>query len=78
VIFFGQAGTAKLLIFSQVILSLQLSFAVVPLVQFTSDRRTMGEFANPRWLKILAWVTAGIIALLNAYLLVVTVRDWMK
>jgi manganese transport protein len=77
VIFFGQAGTAKLLIFSQVILSLQLSFAVVPLVLFTSDRRMMGEFVNPRWLKILAWFTAGIIAVLNAYLLVVSVRDWM-
>jgi manganese transport protein len=77
VIFFGQAGTAKLLIFSQVILSLQLSFAVVPLVLFTSDRRMMGEFANPLWLKILAWFTAAIIAILNAYLLVVTVRDWM-
>jgi manganese transport protein len=78
VIFFGQAGTAKLLIFSQVILSLQLSFAVVPLIQFTNDRRMMGEFANPRWLKILAWFTAGIIAILNAYLLFVTIRDWIK
>jgi manganese transport protein len=77
VIFFGQSGTAKLLIFSQVILSLQLSFAVVPLVQFTGDRRKMGEFANPRWLKILAWSTAVIIGLLNAYLLLVTVRSWM-
>jgi manganese transport protein len=77
VIFFGQSGTAKLLIFSQVILSLQLSFAVVPLVMFTGDRRMMGEFVNPRWLKILAWITAGVIAILNAYLLVVTVRDWM-
>ena len=77
VIFFGQAGTAKLLIFSQVILSLQLSFAVVPLVQFTSDRRKMGEFVNPRWLKLLSWFVAGIIALLNAYLLVETVRDWI-
>jgi manganese transport protein len=78
VIFFGQDGTAKLLIFSQVILSLQLSFAVVPLVMFTSDRSMMGEFVNPRWLKILAWIAAGIIAILNAYLLVMTVRDWMK
>ncbi len=78
VIFFGQEGTAKLLIFSQVILSLQLSFAVVPLVMFTNDRRMMGEFVNSRWMKILAWITAGIIALLNAYLLVVTVRDWIK
>jgi manganese transport protein len=77
VIFFGQTGTAKLLIFSQVILSLQLSFAVVPLVMFTGDRRMMGEFVNPRWLKILAWFTAAVIALLNAYLLVMTIRDWM-
>jgi manganese transport protein len=78
VIFFGQAGTAKLLILSQVVLSLQLSFAVVPLVMFTNDRRVMGEFANPRWLKVLAWITAGIIAILNAYLLFDIVREWMR
>jgi manganese transport protein len=77
VIFFGQHGTAKLLIFSQVILSLQLSFAVVPLVQFTSDRRMMGKFVNARWLQLLSWTVAAIIAVLNAYLLVQTVRDWM-
>ncbi len=77
VVFFGQAGTAKLLILSQVILSLQLSFAVVPLVQFTGDRRKMGEFANPLWLKILAWSTAAVIAALNAYLMVISVRDWV-
>jgi manganese transport protein len=77
VILFGQQGTAKLLILSQVILSLQLSFAVVPLVQFTSDRKKMGEFVNPRWLKILAWFTAAVIGALNAYLLVVSIRDWM-
>jgi manganese transport protein len=76
VAFFGQGGTAKLLIFSQVILSLQLSFAVFPLVQFTSNRARMGEFVNPRWLKILSWTTAGIIAALNAYLLVQTVQGW--
>jgi manganese transport protein len=76
VAFFGHRGTAKLLIFSQVILSLQLSFAVFPLVQFTSNRARMGEFVNPFWLKILAWVTAWIIAILNAYLLVLTVKAW--
>ena len=74
VAFYGQSGTAKLLIFSQVILSLQLSFAVVPLVQFTSDRTRMGEFVNPFWLKILSWTVAGIIAVLNAYLLVLSVK----
>jgi len=78
VILFGSAGTAKLLILSQVVLSLQLSFAVVPLVQFTSDRRKMGEFVNPLWLKLLAWFSAVVIAGFNAYLLVVTVRDWLK
>ena len=72
VAWYGEHGTARLLIFSQVILSLQLSFAVFPLVQFTSDRKKMGEFANPGWLKLLAWLVAGIIAVLNAYLLVLT------
>ena len=66
---YGEKGTADLLILSQVILSLQLSFAVVPLVQFTSDKRKMGEFANPLWLKILAWTVAVLIMGLNAYLL---------
>ena len=62
----GESGTAKLLIFSQVVLSLQLAFAVIPLIIFTSDRRKMGEFVNPLWIKILAWLTAGIIVALNA------------
>src|SRR6185436_12073736 len=69
-IFYGESGTAKLLVFSQVILSLQLSFAVFPLVQFTSDRAKMGSFANPAWLKVLAYVVAVIIGSLNAWLLV--------
>jgi manganese transport protein len=62
----GESGTAKLLVVSQVVLSLQLSFAVIPLILFTSDRRKMGEFVNPAWVKILAWLTAGIIVTLNA------------
>jgi manganese transport protein len=73
----GASGTAKLLVLSQVILSLQLSFAVFPLVQFTSDKAKMGEFANARWLKLLAWSVAGLIAVLNAWLLVQTVREWL-
>jgi manganese transport protein len=64
----GESGTARLLILSQVILSLQLSFAVVPLVMFTNDKIKMGELANPMSLKILAWRVAGVIAVLNAYL----------
>ena len=68
--FWGERGTADLLIFSQVILSIQLSFAVFPLVMFTSDRRKMGDFVNSPWVKYLAWTTAIVIALLNAWLLV--------
>ena len=67
--FTGAGGTAKLLIWSQVILSLQLSFAVIPLVIFTGDRRKMGEFVNPPWLKALAWTTAILILALNLKLL---------
>jgi manganese transport protein len=69
----GESGTAKLLILSQVILSLQLSFAVFPLVMFTSSRAKMGEFANPRWLKAVAYSVAVLIAGLNVWLLMLTV-----
>ena len=62
---YGDNGAARLIILSQVILSLQLGFAVVPLMMFTSDRRKMGEFANPLWLKLLAWLTTAIIIVLN-------------
>lgn len=76
-VLYGESGTARLLILSQVILSLQLSFAVFPLVRFTSDRRKMGEFANAGWLRALAWTVAWFIALLNAWLLVQTARGWL-
>jgi manganese transport protein len=69
VVLYGERGTGPLLILSQVVLSLQLSFAVFPLVAFTGDRRKMGEFANPLWIKALAWPVAVIIAALNVYLL---------
>jgi manganese transport protein len=68
----GEQGTEKLLILSQVILSFQLSFAVVPLVLFTGSRAKMGEFANSRPLQGLAWLTAAVIAALNVWLLVET------
>ncbi|HEY7615617.1 MAG TPA: Nramp family divalent metal transporter [Terriglobales bacterium] len=71
---YGVSGTAKLLILSQVILSMQLSFAVFPLVMFTSDKLKMGEFVNPRWVKALSWMVAVFIAALNAWLLVQTFR----
>ena len=70
VAFTGERGTEKLLLLSQVILSLQLSFAVVPLVLFTGSRKTMGEFVNARWLQGLSWFVAILIAGLNAWFLV--------
>jgi manganese transport protein len=69
VLLYGQSGTAKLIILSQVILSLQLSFAVFPLVRFTSEKAKMGEFVNARWLKWLAYAVAYLIAGLNVWLL---------
>jgi len=66
---YGESGTARLLILSQVILSMQLSFAVFPLVAFTSDKLKMGELANPAWLKALAYAVAFVIAGLNIWLL---------
>ena len=66
---YGERGTGALLVLSQVILSLQLSFAVFPLVRFTSDRHKMGELVAPRWMQIVAWTVAVIIAALNVYLL---------
>ncbi|HEX5970547.1 MAG TPA: Nramp family divalent metal transporter [Gemmatimonadaceae bacterium] len=76
-IFGGVSGTAHLLLLSQVVLSLQLSFAVFPLVMFTSDRVKMGRFANPPWMKVLAYLVAGVIAALNILLLVQTVWGWL-
>ena len=63
----GENATGRLIIFSQVVLSLQLSFAVVPLVMFTNDRRLMGRFANGAWLRAAAWTVAVLIAALNVY-----------
>lgn len=66
---YGESGTAKLLILSQVILSLQLPFAVVPLVRFTADKKIMGELASPRWLTATAWIMAILIIALNTKLI---------
>jgi manganese transport protein len=70
----GEQGTEKLLILSQVILSLQLSFAVIPLVIFTGSRKKMGEFVNSRGLQALAWFTAALIAGLNGWFLAMMFR----
>ncbi|MDQ3197312.1 MAG: Nramp family divalent metal transporter [Pseudomonadota bacterium] len=74
---YGESGTARLLILSQVVLSMQLSFAVIPLVMFTSDRRKMGEFVSPPWRIALAWSVAVLIAVLNIWLLLQVVRGWL-
>src|SRR5919197_6579459 len=66
---YGERGTGPLIILSQVVLSLQLSFAVFPLVRFTGDRRKMGAFVSPRWVSLLAWTVAIVIGALNVYLL---------
>ena len=67
---YGEAGTGRLLVFSQVILSMQLPFAVIPLVMFVSDRRKMGSFAIGRPLAALSWLVAAVIVVLNVKLLV--------
>jgi manganese transport protein len=74
----GERSTQQLLILSQVILSLQLSFAVIPLIHFTSNRRNMGQFATPWWGQFLAWTTACIIVGLNGKLVLDQVIDWVS
>ncbi|GJD94580.1 Divalent metal cation transporter MntH [Methylobacterium iners] len=70
---YGDAGTAKLLVLSQVVLSMQLPFAVIPLVRFVSDRSKMGSLVIPTWLKLLSWAITGIIVALNLKLLFETI-----
>jgi manganese transport protein len=67
---YGEGGTAKLLILSQVILSLQLPFAVIPLVTLTASKAKMGELVTPRWLTAIAAAVAAVIVVLNVKLLV--------
>ncbi|ESW66738.1 Nramp family divalent metal transporter [Mesorhizobium sp. M0761] len=70
---YGEKGTGQLLVFSQVVLSMQLPFAVIPLVQFVSDKKKMGNLAIPRGVAVLAWVVAAVILVLNFKLLYDTV-----
>lgn len=74
---YGNAGTYKLLILSQVILSLQLPFAIVPLIHFTSDKLKMGSLANKLWVKVLAWFTSFIIIILNGKLIYDQLAGWL-
>ncbi|MEI9976260.1 MAG: Nramp family divalent metal transporter [Ignavibacteriota bacterium] len=75
--FMGASSTLDLLLLSQVIISMQLPFAVIPLIHFTNDRRRMGSFANPAWVKTLAWTCAAIILGLNFWLAGRSIADWM-
>ena len=77
IFYFGDNGTYKLLILSQVILSMQLPFAVIPLIRFTSDSRRMGGFANRAWVRALAWSAAAVIIALNLWLVATTIGPWM-
>ena len=74
----GDQATYKLLIMSQVVLSLQLPFAVIPLIHFTNDRGRMGEFANKTWVRVLAWTTALIIVGLNLRLVTQVIGEWLE
>jgi manganese transport protein len=73
----GDSGTFKLLILSQVVLSMQLPFAILPLIHFTSDKSKMGDFANRTWVKILAWLSAFLIIGLNVRLVATILGDWI-
>jgi manganese transport protein len=70
----GEGAATRLLLMSQVILSMQLSFAVIPLVHFTGSIRIMGEFVNARWIRVLGWTMATVIAGLNAWLIIMQLR----
>jgi manganese transport protein len=74
----GEAATQGLLVLSQVILSLQLPFAVIPLIHFTSNRRNMGDFATPLWAAVLAWAAAAVIVALNVWLVVGEAAGWIQ
>jgi manganese transport protein len=77
IVYIGEQATGSLLVLSQVVLSLQLPFAVIPLVHFVSDRKIMGEFAIPVWTRGLSWIVTTIIVGLNAWLVRGTLEQWM-
>jgi manganese transport protein len=78
IIYFGDKALGSLLILSQVVLSLQLGFAVIPLIHFNSDKKLMKEFAIKPWVKILAWLSASIIVYLNIHLVIDEISGWIS
>jgi manganese transport protein len=77
IIIYGEGETGALLVFSQVVLSLQLGFAIIPLIHFTSDKKTMGVFAIKPWIRITAWLIAIIIVSLNVKLVIQEIVGWL-
>ncbi len=75
--YFGENSTSSLLVLSQVVLSLQLPFAIIPLIHFVSDRRRMGEFVTPYWLRVIAWTVTAVIVFLNAKLVIDEINGWL-
>jgi manganese transport protein len=78
ILYFGSEALGELLVLSQVVLSLQLGFAVIPLIHFTSERKFMKEFTIKLWVKILAWLSAAIIVYLNIQLVIQEIQTWIK
>ncbi|MBS1486457.1 MAG: Nramp family divalent metal transporter [Bacteroidetes bacterium] len=78
IILYGEGETGSLLVLSQVVLSLQLGFAIIPLIHFTSDKEKMGVFVNKAWVKICAWAIATIIIVLNAKLVTQEILNWLE
>ena len=78
IIYFGEAATGELLVLSQVVLSLQLGFAIIPLIHFCSDKKKMKEFAIKKYVQVLAWAAAVIIVSLNVQLVFDTLSEWLK
>ena len=77
ILWFGEEQLGDLLVLSQVVLSLQLGFAVIPLIHFTSDKQRMGEHVIKPWVRVLAWISAVIIVVLNARLVVQKIQEWL-
>ncbi len=78
ILYFGEEALGKLLVLSQVVLSLQLGFAIIPLIHFNSDKEKMKEFTIKLWVKVLAWISAAIIVALNIKLVVDEITGWIK
>jgi manganese transport protein len=78
ILYSGEGGLGELLILSQVVLSLQLGFAVIPLIHFVSDKKKMGEHVIPRWVQIASWITAATIIGLNAKLVIDEIHGWLQ